>query len=74
MDLYSRVSEMMMQDQNRRPMTPDEMYRFYMGSWAQRPSRMSRLGTGVAKAAQALGQRLHVGMHTTAAKPAYRRA
>jgi hypothetical protein len=74
MDLYSRVSEMMMQDQNRRPMTPDEMYRAYVGSWVPQPSRMSRLGANVAKTVQALAQRFHGGMPAPAAEPAYRRA
>lgn len=74
MDMYSRVFEMTLGNQSRRPMTPDEMMRFYVGNANRSQSRSSRLGVALAKAVKGLEQRLHVGIQTPTAKPAYRQA
>lgn len=74
MDVYNQLFEMTMENRSRRPMTPEEMIRFYAGMGMQRQSRISRLGAALVNAVDALGQRFHLGTHTATPKPAYRRA
>ena len=69
----SRLEEIRLEENRRKPMTAAQMVRFYWGTEEQSSSKKDRFLATLGEALIALGQRLKPKQPAQTAKPAYRR-
>jgi hypothetical protein len=72
MELDSRLEEIRLKEERRRPMTPAEMVRFYGGAEVRSPSRTERIWATLIKTLTTLSQRLKSKNPTQTVRPACR--